>query len=195
MGKGQGCSKVTILQLAIWYLNVTMNRNTWKPEPEVGTDGSCQTRHNPRVHSYGSGFGPPRCCGSGFWTGLDPNWTGLAIRTQSAGVLPLPVGNITLQIVRRICAWYLCQIWYTYSRLWRNISMMYFCPWEPLRGGRKYQAVFPGISDRRVNRPDLMALTFIWKCWLQISKLNGLIQGLWSALGIIGYKSARIQEV
>jgi len=48
---------------------------TQNAEPEIGPDGSSQTRRNPRVDGYGSGFGPPRVSGSGFgrvWNRTDP---------------------------------------------------------------------------------------------------------------------------
>ena len=53
-------TKVNILQFTVWYLNATMNRTTWKLEPEIGTDGWNQTRHNPRVDGYRYGFIQPR---------------------------------------------------------------------------------------------------------------------------------------
>jgi len=90
---GQQYTNVNILRLAIGYLNGTINRDTRIPELEIGTDGSGQTRQNLRVDRYGSGFGPPRCSRSGFWTGLEPNWTVLAVRTQTAGGLPGPIAN------------------------------------------------------------------------------------------------------
>jgi len=46
---------------------------TRNAETEIGTDGSSQTRRNPQVDGYGSGLGPPRVNGSGFWMGLEPN--------------------------------------------------------------------------------------------------------------------------
>jgi len=91
--KGQQSINVNILGLAIGYLNATINRITWKPEPEIGTDRSSETRQNLRVDGYGSRFGPPRCSGSGFWMGLEPNRTVLAVRTRTAGGLPGPVAN------------------------------------------------------------------------------------------------------
>ena len=68
-------------------------RNT---EPEIGPDGSSQTRRNPRVDGYGSGFGPPRVSGSGFWPGLEPNRPVCAVQTRTAGRLPGPVANTNL---------------------------------------------------------------------------------------------------
>ena len=91
--KGQRYTNVNILRLAIAYLNATINRKTPKLEPAIGTDGSSQTWQNPQVDGYGSGFGPPRCSGSGFWTGLDLNWTVLAVQTWIAVGLPGPVAN------------------------------------------------------------------------------------------------------
>jgi len=63
--KGQWCAKVSILRLTVGYLNATTYRKTRNTEPEIGTNGSSQTRQNLQVDGYGSGFGPPRCCGSG----------------------------------------------------------------------------------------------------------------------------------
>jgi hypothetical protein len=68
---------------------------TRNAEPEIGPDGSSQTRRNPRVDGYGSGFGPPRVCGSGFWPVLEPNRPVFAVQTRTAGGLPGPVANTT----------------------------------------------------------------------------------------------------
>jgi len=91
--KGQWCAKVNILRLTVRYLNETINRNTRNTEPEIGTDGCSETRQNPRVDGYGSGFGPPRRCGSGFWTVLEPNRTVFPVRTRTAGGFPGPVAT------------------------------------------------------------------------------------------------------
>ena len=91
--KGQRSTNVNILRLAIGYLKATINRITWVPEPEIGTDGSSQTWQNPRVDGYGSGFGLPRCSGSGCWIGFKPNRTVLAVWARTAGGLPRPVAN------------------------------------------------------------------------------------------------------
>ena len=66
---------------------------TRNAEPEIGTDGSSLTRRNPQVDGYGSGFGPPRVCGSGFWPVLEPNRHVFAVQTRTAGGLPRPVAN------------------------------------------------------------------------------------------------------
>ena len=66
---------------------------TQNAEAEIGTDGSSQTRRNPRVDGYGSGFGLPRVCGSGFWMVLEPNRPLFAVQTRTAGGLPRPVAN------------------------------------------------------------------------------------------------------
>jgi hypothetical protein len=66
---------------------------TRNAEPENGTDGSSQTRRNPRVDGYGSGLGLPRVCGSGFWTVLEPNRPIFEVQTRTAGGLPGPVAN------------------------------------------------------------------------------------------------------
>jgi len=91
--KGQWCANVNILRLTVGYLNVTINRKTWNTEPEIGTDGSSQTRQIPRVDGYGCGFGLQRRCGSGFWTVLKPNRIVLLVRTRTTGRLPGPVVN------------------------------------------------------------------------------------------------------
>jgi len=69
---------------------------TRNAEPDIGTDGSNQTRRNPRVNGYGSRFGLPRVSGSGFWMGLEPNRPVLAVQTRTAGRLPRPVANTRL---------------------------------------------------------------------------------------------------
>jgi len=68
---------------------------TQNAEPEIGTDGSSQSRRKPRVDGYGSWFGPPRVSGSGFWTVLEPNRPVFAVQTPTAGGLPGPVANTT----------------------------------------------------------------------------------------------------
>jgi len=82
---------------------VTINRKTRNTEPEIGTDRSSQTRENPRVDRYGSGFGPPRRCGSDFWTVLEPNRTVYPVQTRTAGGLPGPVANTTPTPPSTIC--------------------------------------------------------------------------------------------
>jgi hypothetical protein len=66
---------------------------TRNAEPEIGTDGSSQTRRNPRVDWYRSAFGSPRVSGTGFWMGLELNWPVFAVQTRTAGGLPGPVAN------------------------------------------------------------------------------------------------------
>jgi len=88
---------VNISRLTVAYLNATINvkpqTQNRRLEPEIGTDGSSQTRRNLRVDGYGSGFGPPWVCGSGFWTVLQPNRPVFAVHTRTAGGLPGPVSN------------------------------------------------------------------------------------------------------
>jgi len=108
----QRYTNVNILRLAIGYLNATINRITRKPEPEIGTNRSCQTRQNPLVDRYVSGFGLPRCRWFGFWTGLEPNWTVLAVRAWTSGGLPGPVATLDLaQIELSIDIHYYSDIW------------------------------------------------------------------------------------
>ena len=85
--KGQWCTKVNILRLAVEYLNATVNRNTRSTGTEIGSDRSSEARQDPRVDRYGSGFGPTRCSASGFWTVPESN------RTRTAGGLPGPFAN------------------------------------------------------------------------------------------------------
>ena len=66
---------------------------TSNAEPEIGPAGSCQTRRNLPVDGYGSGFGPPRVSGSGFWPVREPNRQVFAVQTRTAGGLPGPVAN------------------------------------------------------------------------------------------------------
>jgi hypothetical protein len=68
---------------------------TQNAEPEIGTDGSSQTRQHRPGDGYGSGFGPPRVSGSGSWTGLEPMRPICAVQTQTAGGLPGPIANTT----------------------------------------------------------------------------------------------------
>jgi hypothetical protein len=75
---------------------------TRNAEPEIGTDGCSQTRRNPRVDGYGSGFGPPRVSGSGFWTGLELNRPVFAVQTRTAGGLPGPVAHTNSNLIPRI---------------------------------------------------------------------------------------------
>ena len=69
-------------------------RNT---EQEVDTDGYSQTRGNPWVDRYGSGFGLAKVIRLGFWTGLEPNWPVFAVQTRTTGGLPGPVVNTRLR--------------------------------------------------------------------------------------------------
>jgi len=86
-------TKVNTVQLAVGYLNATINRKTWIPQPEIGTDGSSQTLRQQQVLGYGSWFGPQRCSGAGLKTGLEPNRTVFVVLTSTACGLPGPVAN------------------------------------------------------------------------------------------------------
>ena len=68
---------------------------TRNAEPEIGPEGSCQTRRNPWIDGYGSGFGPPRVTGWGFRPAWEPNRPVFVVQTQTAGGLPVPVANTT----------------------------------------------------------------------------------------------------
>ena len=86
-------TKVNILRWTVAYLNLSINGLSRKPEPEIGTDWSSKTLQNPQNDGYGYGFGQPRCSRSGFKTGLEPNWTILAVQTRITGRLPGPIAN------------------------------------------------------------------------------------------------------
>jgi hypothetical protein len=45
---------------------VSINRNTLKPEPEIGTDRSRKTWQNLPDDGYGAGFGLPNAAGGVF---------------------------------------------------------------------------------------------------------------------------------
>jgi len=89
----QQCTKVSILRLTEEYLNVTINRNTRKREPEIGTDGFSKTRQNMLVDGHGYGFGPPRSSGSGVWTVPELNWTVCSVEIRTPAGLPGPIAN------------------------------------------------------------------------------------------------------
>ena len=91
--KGQRYTNVNILQLAVGCLNGTINRKAQIPEPEIATARLSETHEIPRVDRHGCGFGPPRCSGSGFCTGLEQNWMAFAVRTWTADGLPGPIAN------------------------------------------------------------------------------------------------------
>jgi len=61
--------------------------------PEIGTDGSSQTQRNLSVDRYGSRFGLPRVCRSGFWMVLETNRPIFGVQTRTARGLPGPVAN------------------------------------------------------------------------------------------------------
>jgi len=71
---------------------------TRNAEPEIGPDGSSQTRRNSQVDGYGPWFGLPRVSRSGSWPGLEPNRPSLVVQSRTAGGLPGPVANT-------ICYW------------------------------------------------------------------------------------------
>jgi len=96
---GQWCNKVNLLQLAVGYLNATINRNTQKPLPGIGTDGSTQTRHNMRVGGYGSGWGVSGRSRFNFWTSREPNPTATAVPIPTVRGLPGPIANTSLSII------------------------------------------------------------------------------------------------
>jgi hypothetical protein len=91
--KRQWLLKVNILQLAVGYLNATINWKTQNPKPENGTDRYRQTRHNLRIDGYGSGFGLPRWFRLGCWTVRELNQKVFSVPTWTAARISGPVGN------------------------------------------------------------------------------------------------------
>ena len=93
------------VHLTVGYLNGSINRTGRNAKPEIGPEGSCQTRRNPLVDGYGAGFGPPRISGSGIWTVLEPNRTVFPVQTRTAGGLPGPVANTRLSFGFMVFLW------------------------------------------------------------------------------------------
>ena len=94
---------LNILQLILGYFNTTMNWTVWNAEQEIGPDGSSQTRRNPGITRYVARSGPPRSCGCGFWTVLQPNRTIFPVRIRTAGGFPWPIAS-TSHMVISACA-------------------------------------------------------------------------------------------
>ena len=90
------CQYFTISS-SISYCNHTCE--TWNADPEIRPNGSSQTRRNPQVDMYGSGFGLPRVSGSGIWPGLEPNRPVSAVQTGTAGRLPRPVAITNCKLI------------------------------------------------------------------------------------------------
>ena len=82
-----------ILRCTVGCVNVTINRTTQIAKPEIGPDGTNQTRQNLPVDRDKVQFGPPSSSGSGFWRVLEPNHTDFPVHTQTAGWLPGPVAK------------------------------------------------------------------------------------------------------
>jgi len=76
---------------------------TRNAEPEIGPDGSSQTRWNPQVDGYGSGFGPPRVRGSGFGPGLEPNRP--VLRSKPGPLAGYPDPLLILYSIWRCSIW------------------------------------------------------------------------------------------
>jgi len=95
--KGQWCTKDNVLRFAVGYLNATINGKTRNTEQEIGTDGSSQTWQNLCVDWYGSGLGPARHRGPGFWMVREANLAVFAVQTLTAGRLPGPIATTTVE--------------------------------------------------------------------------------------------------
>jgi len=79
--------------MTLGFVNVSIKRNTRKREPEIGPNGSSQTRQNPQDDGYEYGFGLQQSCGSGLWKVLEQNQSVYPVQTQTVGGLSGPVAN------------------------------------------------------------------------------------------------------
>jgi len=75
-----------------------MNGKTWNAEPEIWSDSYCQTKQNPQVAEYGSGFGLRSSCWSGFRSGQELNRLVFAVQTRTPGRLPRTIPNTSCNI-------------------------------------------------------------------------------------------------
>jgi len=105
----QWYAKVNIVWLEVRNLHATINRKTWRPEPESETD------------DYQSGLGPPRTSWSTLWMILPLNRTVYAIETRTAGGLPGPVSNCK-------CNPKILELWATMARIWFPLQRLYRPP-------------------------------------------------------------------
>jgi hypothetical protein len=96
--KRQWSANINSLCWAVGNLKLTINRITWKPDPEIGTDGPGQPWQNPQVDGYGSGFGPPGCSVSDCWMDFNLNWSVYVVSTQTTGGLLGPVANTCQEV-------------------------------------------------------------------------------------------------
>ena len=74
---------------------------TRNAESEIGPDGFCQIRGNPRIDGNRSWFGLPTVIESGSRPGLEPNRPVFAVQTWTAGGFPGPVANTRDDAARR----------------------------------------------------------------------------------------------
>jgi len=105
------CSDILdILQLAVGFLNATINWKTWNTGLEIGPDGSSQTQRDTPVARFGAVFGPPRSSRLCVWTVLEPNRSVVPVQTRIAGGLPGPVANTTYGTIHSALEiyWYIC---------------------------------------------------------------------------------------
>ena len=89
------CTNDNISGLTVAYLNAMIHSETRNATPDIGIDGSSETRQNTRVDRYGSRFGQPRGSRSGYWKGLEPKRPVCEVQTRTAGWLPGLVANTT----------------------------------------------------------------------------------------------------
>jgi len=61
-------TNVNIWHLTVAYLIATLNNETENAQPEIWTDRSSQSRPNPCIDRYGSGFAPRTGSRSGCWS-------------------------------------------------------------------------------------------------------------------------------
>jgi len=100
----QWWTNVNISLLAVAYLNGRINSETWNAEPEIGSDGTSNTRQPLRVYRYGYGFGPPRGGGPEFWLHLELTRPIFAVQALTAGRLSRPVANTSHRCSGCICS-------------------------------------------------------------------------------------------
>ena len=145
---------------------------TRNAEPEIGTNGSSQTRQNPWVEGYRSGFGPPRVSGSDFWTGLEPYLPIFTVQTWTAGGLPGLVANT--RCGRGIQSHYMTisQATMTCSIIW-----MVLCELSPRRRLNRRTTCFLlwSLFDR--SCPNIMLKWLQWQVCLSFWLISSILSG------------------
>jgi len=89
----QWLTMVNMVQLTVWYLNITIKRKTRHQELEIGTPMCRCTRYNFQVDYYRSRFGLLEWSWPSFWLGLGPNTTIFVVWTLNGVRFPRPIAN------------------------------------------------------------------------------------------------------